>query len=129
MEALLNDKTLSDVTFIVGGARIHALRAILIRRSEYFRTMLTSGFAEGQEGCREITIGNTTPEAFKAILCYLHTDELRFPGEHLMEVMHKAEEIQLERVYEYAVGRASRLLSVHNVVTLFTRLTMIKRSL
>uniref|UniRef100_A0A0G4HJQ8 BTB domain-containing protein n=1 Tax=Chromera velia CCMP2878 TaxID=1169474 RepID=A0A0G4HJQ8_9ALVE len=78
--------------------------------------MLTSGFAEGQEARREITIGNTTPEAFKALLRYLYTDELQFPDEHLMEVMHKAKEIQLDRVYEYAVRRASRLLSVHNVV-------------
>jgi hypothetical protein len=73
MKALLNDETLSDVTFVVGDTRIRAHRAILVARCEYFRAMLTSGFREGQEepaakrartgrkqGGDEISIGNTT---------------------------------------------------------------------
>jgi hypothetical protein len=85
MEALLNDESLSDVTFLVGDARIPAHRSILVARSQYFRVMLTSGFREGQEppykrartngqeGAADITIGDTSPEAFKAILRYLYT--------------------------------------------------------
>ena len=89
MEALLNDETLSDVTFVVGDARIPAHRVILEARSQYFRAMLSSGFREGQEPAykrartsgqeeaADITIGDTTPEAFRALLRYLYTDELR----------------------------------------------------
>ena len=44
MEALLDDESCSDVTFVVGDARIPAHCTILEARSEYFRAMLTSGF-------------------------------------------------------------------------------------
>jgi len=40
MEAMLPDGSLADVTFVVGDARIHAHRAILAARSEYFRAVL-----------------------------------------------------------------------------------------
>uniref|UniRef100_A0A0G4H6Y7 BTB domain-containing protein n=1 Tax=Chromera velia CCMP2878 TaxID=1169474 RepID=A0A0G4H6Y7_9ALVE len=116
MEALLNDETYSDITFVIGDARITAFSGILINRSEYFQVMLTSGFAEGREARKEIPIHNTTPEAFKAILRYLYTDELEFPTKHLVDVMNKAKEISLERLYEHTVNEASRLFTVHNVV-------------
>ena len=120
MAALLDDDSLSDVTFVVGDTRIHAHRVILITRSEYFRAMLTSGFSEGQKrSSKEITIGDTTPEAFKALLRYLYTDELHFPDEHLIDVMRKSKEISLERVYNHTVRRCRRDISVHNCVGWF----------
>ena len=137
MEALLDDEILADVTFAVGDARIHAHRAILVGRSDYFRAMLTSGFRERREEeggsdlgkrqredavkAREIPILDTTPEAFKALLRYLYTDELEFADEHLIDVMRKAKEISLERVYAYAVRRTRRQISMHNVVDWFVK--------
>ena len=95
MEALLSDEALADVTFVVGDARVKGHRAILVARSEYFRTMLTSGFSEGQEATTEIPIRDCTPGAFKALLRYLYTDQLQFADEHLVDVMRKAKEISL----------------------------------
>ena len=128
MEALLNDESLSDMTFAVGDERIPALSNILVARSQYFRAMLTSGFREGQEPpykrartsgqeeAADITIGDTTPEAFRALLRYLYTDELCFADEQLLDVMRKAKEISLDRVYSYGVRRVRQTMSVHNVV-------------
>ena len=95
MEALLSDEALADVTFVVSDARIKGYRAILVARSEYFRTMLTSGFSEGQGATTEIPIRDCTPGAFKALLRYLYTDQLHFADEHLVDVMRKAKEISL----------------------------------
>ena len=133
MEALLDNEDLSDVTFVVGDTRIMANRAILIAQSEYFGAMLNSGFREGQgprakrartsggEAGTEITISDTTPEAFKALLRYLYTDELRFADQHLLDVMRKAKEISLERVYNHTVRRVRKILSVNNVVALLVK--------
>jgi speckle-type POZ protein len=118
-EALLNDQTFSDVTFVVGDTRIQAHRAILAARSDYFRSMLTSPFREGE--AHEISIGDTTPQAFKSLLRYLYTDELQFADEHLIDVMRKAKEISLERVYNHTVQRCRRDISVHNVVGWFVQ--------
>ena len=46
MEAMLEDPTFTDVTFDVGGTCITARCAVLGAGSEYFKTMLTSGFKE-----------------------------------------------------------------------------------
>ena len=128
MEALLNDESLSDVTFVVCDARIPAHRLVLITHSEYFRAMLTAGFREGQEpvakrartsgqeAATEIRIGETTPEAFRALLRYLYTDELRFADEQLLDVMRKAKEMSLDRVYIHIARRVRQTMSVHNVV-------------
>ena len=64
----------------------------------------------------DITIGDTTPEAFRALLRYLYTDELCFADEQLLDVMRKAKEISLDRVYSYGVRRVRQTMSVHNVV-------------
>jgi hypothetical protein len=140
MEALLDDEACSDVTFVVGDARIPAHCTILKARSEYFCTMLKWAFKEGEgsggggeeqghaakrarvsgASCKgtanEITIGDTTPEAFKALLRYLYTDELRFDDEHLVDVMRKAREISLELVYNQGMRQVYQNMSVHNVV-------------
>ena len=124
MEALLRDESQSDVIFVVGHTRIHAHRCILQAQSEYFGAMLSSGFREGQEppckraktsgqeAATEITIGDTTPEAFRALLRYLYTDELRFEEEELLDVMRKAKEISLDRVYNHTVRRVRMGMSV-----------------
>jgi hypothetical protein len=131
MEALLNDESLSDVIFVVGDARIHAHR--LITQSRYFRAMLTAGFREGQElqtksartsgieAASEITIGNTTPEAFRALLRYPYTDELRFADEQLLDVMRKDKKISPDRVCIQTARRVRQIMSVHNVVALLVK--------
>ena len=142
MEALLDDESCSDVSFVVGDARIHAHSIILKTQSDYFRAMLASGFREGGggggggeepedrpakkarvsgqgAGTNDIIIGNTTPEAFKALLRYLYTDELRFADELLVDVMRKAKEISLERVYNHCMRQVAGKMSVHNAVGWF----------
>jgi hypothetical protein len=122
MEALLNGAATADVTFVVDDTRIQAHRAILAARSEYFRAMLTSGFSEGQGIAHEISISDTTPEAFKALLRYLYTDELRFTDEHVLDVMRKARELSLERVYNHACRRVRGLsITVLNVAGWFVK--------
>jgi hypothetical protein len=75
--SLLDDPTRVDVTFVVNNERIPAHRTILAARSTYFRTMFSSGMKEAQEG-NDIIVQDTSPEAFRAMLLYLYTDELAF---------------------------------------------------
>ena len=112
MDAMLEDPTFADVTFDVSGTCITAHRAVLGARSEYFRTMLTSGFKEQQDG--KISIADTTPGAFRTLLRYLYTDELKFADEEVLNVMRLAHMMQLTRVYNFVTRHCHCNISVHN---------------
>jgi hypothetical protein len=64
-----------------------------------------------------ITIGETTPSAFKALLRYLYTDVLKIEDEDILSVMRKAKEYQLERLYGHTIRYCHDNMCVENVVT------------
>ena len=66
----------------------------------------------GQGAANDITFGNTTPEVRRAVLRHLHTDELRFADEQLMDVMGKAKEISLDRFYKHCMQQVIRSMTV-----------------
>jgi hypothetical protein len=73
--ALVNDAPSSDVEFFVGETTtFYAHRLILATRSEFFRAMLTGGFAEADVGV--IPLPNADPRAFALLLDFLYTDTL-----------------------------------------------------
>ena len=59
--------------------------------------MLTSSFQEGQHDA-VVTIGDTTPSAFRAVLRYLYTDDLVCDEESVVDVMRKAREYDLRHL-------------------------------
>ncbi len=50
MRKLVNNRELSDVTFIVDGFPVYASRVHLALRSEHFRAMLYGGMRESEKG-------------------------------------------------------------------------------
>ena len=59
--------------------------------------MLSSSFQEGQHDA-VVTIGDTTPSAFRAVLRYLYTDDLVCDDESVVDVMRKAREYDLRHL-------------------------------
>jgi hypothetical protein len=118
--SLLDDPTSADVTFVVNNERIPAHRIILAARSTYFRTMFSSGMKEAQKG-NDIIVQDTSPAAFRALLLYLYTDKLAFGDTVtlLVDVLRKAKELELTRVYNHCEQRCQRGLSAQNAVLLF----------
>ena len=97
---------------------IFAHRAQLASRSDYFKTMFTTAVGDSAAG-RPLEIGDTTPSAFRAILEYLYTDQLEFDDADIVDVMRKAHEMSLTRVYNFCVLRCRRHMSVHNAIIWF----------
>ena len=73
----------------VSGTRIHAHRSILAARSDYFSNMFGSQCREAQPGAI-VTVGETTPAAFKKLLAYLYSDELELDDEVVVDVRNAA---------------------------------------
>mmetsp|Transcript_12933 Transcript_12933/g.15680 ORF Transcript_12933/g.15680 Transcript_12933/m.15680 type:complete len:649 (-) Transcript_12933:257-2203(-) len=67
----MNDRTFSDVTFIVQGRVVYAHKLVLCLMSERFRGMFNSGFREVNES--EIVINDTSYEVFMLMMEYLYT--------------------------------------------------------
>ena len=78
--------------------------------------MFSGSFSENAQDGAPVRIGDTTPGAFSELLAYLYTDVLRFEDEHLIDVMRKAKEMSLDRVYIHIARRVRQTMSVHNVV-------------
>jgi len=108
------------VTFVVNSDRITAHKNILAARCAYFRAMFFSGMREAQRG-NDITIRDTSPAAFRALLLHLYTDQLAFDDTLLFDVFRKAKELDLTRVYNHYERRCQRELSTQNAVLWFVQ--------
>ena len=95
---LLDDDQFADATFEVEGTRFTAHRCILSARSDYFRGMLGSSCREADAGA-VIQIKETTPAAFRVLLTYLYTGALELDDDVVIDVLRKAQEFDLVRVY------------------------------
>ena len=60
-QRLINNPELADVQFLVEGKIVHAHKAVLSIRSEYFRVMLCGGMREGASNIPMADDDNTKP--------------------------------------------------------------------
>ena len=83
MDYYLNEE-LSDVWFVVEGVRIPAFKALLSFKSEVFKAMFSGKFADS--GDKEINVSDSTVEAVKDMLRFLHKEELVLSDEQSLEL-------------------------------------------
>lgn len=81
----------ADVLFLVGSERIHAHKAILASKCEYFAAMFQSGMKESRDKVIEI---KECSGAFKLLLEYIYTDELKAKTE-----LDSLKALQLSELY------------------------------
>lgn len=87
---MLADPAHADVTFVVGEVEhITAHRSVLVARSAYFSTMLTSRFRDGQSATR-VQIDDASPEAFRTLLRYLYSDIVDVSDTVVIDLMRLA---------------------------------------
>ena len=115
----LNASTLNfDVTFVIGETSIHAHSCILMNRCDYFKAMFNAGMKE-QIGGR-VTIEETTPEAFQAILLYLYTGNPDVVSEEVvLDLLRLADQYLVGDLYRYCVNFMERHLCKSNAVEWF----------
>lgn len=93
---LLKDENFSDVNFIVGENQtiIPAHRAILSSRSQYFRAMFNSGMKESNQ--KEVKIGDIEPDAFRDMLEFLYTGDVKIKKENVVQLLVTATMFQID---------------------------------
>ena len=124
-QKLINNPELSDVCFLVEGKEIHAHRAVLAIRSEYFRVMLLGGMRESNHGGVERAKNSASPidlpdvsyAVFLKVLEFLYTDTVRNvsleTGVHLLIA---SELFMLDRLKALCEDLIRRDVSVDSVI-------------
>lgn len=84
--------------------------------------MLEGDFSEAVDvsAATAITVQNTTPSAFEAIIRHMYTDDLdHISDDDLVPVMCKTREIELHRVYNYTYRRLRKTIRPDNCISFF----------
>lgn len=111
---LLDNARFSDVRFIVEGQTVHAHRAILYSRSEYFRKMFESQMRESTAA--EIPIPGVTHAVFLAVMEYLYTKHVNLSnGQHAVDVLKAADMFHLDGLRALCVVKVEQAINVDNV--------------
>lgn len=111
---LLDNPRFSDVRFVVGGQTVHAHRAILYSRSEYFRKMFESQMREST--AMEIPIPGVAHAVFLAVMEYLYTKHVNLRGgQHAVDVLKAADMFHLDGLRALCVVKVEQAINVDNV--------------
>mmetsp|Transcript_25039 Transcript_25039/g.39388 ORF Transcript_25039/g.39388 Transcript_25039/m.39388 type:complete len:168 (-) Transcript_25039:244-747(-) len=118
MRKLINNRELSDVTFIVDGFRVYASRLHLAARSAHFRAMLFGGMRE--QGQEEIEIKDVSHPVFLKVLEFLYTDAVEDVGQDVaVPLLMAAELYLLERLKALCEDAIRQSITADNVVGVF----------
>ena len=126
----LSDKE-SDVTLLVNGHRLNAHKFVLSSKSIVFKTMFFGDFREAY--AKEVTINDTSVEAFKLLLKYCYFEDLSAadwpPDDHhlVMDVFKLAHIYQLKPLYVICQLKLIGQMSVDNMIDIL-KLALLYRS-
>ena len=115
MRDLIFSEQRADVHFRVGGDIIPAHAIVMEIRSIYFRSMFASGTVEANGSM--VKVEGHSPAAFRALLSYLYTDEVRVEPELLPAVLMVAGQYLATELHSVALRMALRCLGMHNAVS------------
>jgi hypothetical protein len=114
--AMINDSTLSDVTFLVEGQPVYAHKLMLMRCS-YFEALFLGQMKESRMS--EIPISQVSHPIFLAIIEYLYTDQIKIPLSAAMEVFEAADLFCVPRLKTMCEKRMLQSITVDNAAAIF----------
>lgn len=113
---LVDNDTLSDVTFIVEGRSVYAHKLMLMRCS-YFEALFLGQMREAQMST--IHIDEVRYEIFLSILEYLYTDELDLTFHNAMELFEAADRFCIHRLKSMCEKRMLECITVEKAAEIF----------
>lgn len=116
LRAMVNNPTLSDVTFVVEGREIYAHKLLLIR-CEYFQSLFLGSMIEST--LSRIPIEQVRYTVFLSLLEYLYTDHVRIPLSCAMELFEAADLFMIPRLKTICEKRMLQSIAVGNAASIF----------
>lgn len=119
ISVLCNNKTLSDVTFLVGKDRkpVYAHKVILCQRSQYFsKLFLQSGMKENFEN--EVEKPNISKDVFVLLMQYLYSGVVELTIDNVLPVLAAADELTLQELKGFCVSFVTDHIDSENALQL-----------
>jgi hypothetical protein len=114
--AMVDEETLSDVTFIVEGTPVYAHKLMLMRCS-YFHALFLGQMRESKMST--IRIEQVSHSIFLQILEYLYSDQLKIPFESAMELFEAADLFCIHRLKTMCEKRMLQSINIDNAAAIF----------
>ncbi|OQR97124.1 hypothetical protein ACHHYP_20629 [Achlya hypogyna] len=112
---LVNNQTMSDITFLVEGAPVYAHKILCVRCS-YFKAMLTGEMLESR--AREVVVPDVRKGIFLAFLEYLYTDHVTVDVETAMELFVTADRYGVDRLKKICESKMLSSLCIENAASI-----------
>ncbi|XP_072123444.1 ankyrin repeat and BTB/POZ domain-containing protein 3-B isoform X3 [Mobula birostris] len=118
----LNNKEMSDITFLVEGKPFYAHRVLLFTASPRFKMLLSSRMPSDNSHNIFIEISHIKYNIFKMVMQYLYhggTDTLQIRSSDLLELMSAAQFFQLDVLQRHCELICTRTISVDSCVQIY----------
>lgn len=112
---LVNNKYLSDVTFIVGGSPFYGHKMILITSSFLFYERF---FVKGET---EMMVDSIDFETFQKVIAYCYTDQIKVTEDNVLDLLLAANKLQVRQITNVCHGFISNFMNQESVFIIFEK--------
>ncbi|XP_010998875.3 ankyrin repeat and BTB/POZ domain-containing protein 2 isoform X1 [Camelus dromedarius] len=118
----LNNKEMSDVTFLVEGKLFYAHKVLLVTASNRFKTLMTNKSEHDGDNGKTIEISDMKYHIFQLMMQYLYyggTESMDIPTSDILELLSAASLFQLDALQRHCEILCSQTLSVESAVNTY----------
>ncbi|MBN3300868.1 ABTB2 protein, partial [Amia calva] len=118
----LNNKEMSDVTFLIEGRPFYAHKVLLMTASERFRYFMSSPGSEESQDCRNIEINEVKYKIFEMMMTYLYcgnTEAVRVPVSDVLELLSAASLFQLAELQRHCEIICTKSITPESAVNIY----------
>ncbi|XP_033266226.1 ankyrin repeat and BTB/POZ domain-containing protein 2 isoform X2 [Orcinus orca] len=118
----LNNKEMSDVTFLVEGKLFYAHKVLLVTASNRFKTLMTNKSEQDGDSSKTIEISDMKYHIFQMMMQYLYyggTESMDIPTGDILELLSAASLFQLDALQRHCEILCSQTLSVESAVNTY----------
>ncbi|XP_001368767.2 ankyrin repeat and BTB/POZ domain-containing protein 2 [Monodelphis domestica] len=118
----LNNKEMSDVTFLVEGKLFYAHKVLLVTASNRFKTLMTNKSEQDGDSSKTIEISDMKYSIFQLMMQYLYyggTESMEIPTADILELLSAASLFQLDALQRHCEIMCSQTISMESSVNIY----------
>ncbi|KAM4617295.1 ankyrin repeat and BTB/POZ domain-containing protein 2 [Discoglossus pictus] len=118
----LNNREMSDVTFLVEGKMFYAHKVLLVTASNRFKSLMTNKAEQEDSDHKTIEISDVKYNVFQMLMQYLYyggTESIQVPTAAILELLAAASQFQLDALQRHCEIICSQIINSDNCVSIY----------